>query len=52
MIDAHNDLPHTTAIAAGSVACARGSRRIGWLPGMADRLASFPAIVIDCSVSR
>ena len=53
MTDAHNHFPLTTAIAAGTGACVRRSRKIGWLPGMADRLASFPAIlIIDCGVSR
>ncbi len=52
MINAHHDNPFTTAIAAGMVACIRGSRMIGWLPGMADRQASLEAILIDCGVSR
>lgn len=52
MTNAHHDYPFTTAIAAGTVTCVRGSRVIGWLPGMAERTASFEAILIDCGVSR
>ena len=52
MIDAHFDNPFTTAIAAGMVACIRGSRMIGWLPRVANRPTSFEAILIDCGVSR
>ena len=51
MINAHHDNPFPTAIAAGTVVRVRGSRMIGWLPGMAHRTASL-AILIDCGVSR
>ncbi len=47
MFNARNFIPLTTAVAAGTVACARGSLKIEWLPGMAHRLASLPAMFPD-----
>ena len=47
MFNARNFIPLTTAVAARTVARARGSLKIEWLPGMAHRLASLPAMFPD-----
>jgi hypothetical protein len=47
MFNARNSIPLTTAVAAGMAVCARGSLKIEWLPGMAHRPASLPAMFPD-----
>jgi hypothetical protein len=44
MFSTRHHLPLTSALAGGTVARARGSLLIEWLPGMAHRTASIPAM--------